>query len=100
MTPEQYLTKYYNFYTKGKFEESYKMLPAYKKESQTLEDYKQAHSSMPTESFTIEAKQQKGADVVIPVKLKLKKYGTWTISWHFVKDKKGYMVEDYSASGK
>lgn len=99
MTPEEYLKKYYTLYTEGKFKESYKMLPALKKQSQSFEEYEAAHKTMPTEGFELGTKRQKGKTLVIDVKLKLKNYGTWTISWQFVKKAKGYIVDDYSASG-
>lgn len=100
MTPEQYLNKYYKLYIAGKFKESYKMLPGWKKERQTQQEYEQTHKSMPVETFKLGTKQEKGDNVVIEVKLKLKQYGNWTTSWHFIKKGKRYIVEDYSASGK
>lgn len=99
MTPEGYLNKYYTLYTQKKFKESYKMLPAQKKQNQSLEEYSQTHESMPTKGFSLGAKKTQKKNVSIDVKLKLKKYGTWTITWQFEKKSKGYAVIDYSASG-
>lgn len=99
MSAEDYLKKYYALYTKGNLKEAYKMLPTFKKDTQTLQQYVETHKSMPTEGFSIGTKQEKDNTTIIDVKLKLKKYGTWTVSWNFEKTAKGLAVVDYSASG-
>ncbi len=99
MNAEGYLKKYYDLYTEGKFSESYKMLPATKKKSQTVEEYTSAHKSLPVDSYELGAKKESGTTTTIDVKLKLKKYGTWTTTWTFEKDKDGLVVYDYSAAG-
>ena len=99
MSAENYLKKYYTLYTKGNLKEAYRMLPSSKKETQTVEQYEETHKSMPTEGFTLGTKQEQGKNTVIDVKLKLKKYGTWTVSWQFEKTAKGLAVADYAASG-
>ena len=98
-TPEKYLDKYYKLYTDGNFKEAYKMLPASKKAEQSEKEYEDSHKTLPVESYKLGAKKQKGDQVVIEAKLKLKQFGTWTVSWYFVKDSKGYKVEDYAAAG-
>lgn len=99
MTPEQYLEKYYGLYTTEKYDESYKMLPSTKKEEQSLEEYKTAHKSLPAESYELGKKTEKGSTAIIEVKLNLKDYGPWSVTWQFEKKGKRYIVDDYSASG-
>ena len=96
---EDYLKKYYDLYTKKKFKESYKMTPSSKRDSQSQKEYEQNNSGFDVESYELGKKQEKGNNIVIEAKLKLKQFGDWTTTWTFVKNKKGIVVEDYSASG-
>jgi len=97
-SPEDYLKRYYTFYAEKKYKEAYKMLPGDKKASQTFEEYEQMHKSMPIESFDVGTKSEQGDTTSIDVKLKIEKFGEWNVAWTFVKDKKGIIAEDYSAS--